>query len=50
MSAELPKLFYGDPSNCIDQLRRMRQKYLQIRKMKSLRIQALVKQAKKGKK
>lgn len=45
MSA-LPKRFYGDPSECVDEMRRMTERAkrdaAQMRRNKSLRIQALV--------
>jgi hypothetical protein len=47
MSADLPKMFYGDPANCIDALRRLREKEKRkaeiARKHKRRRIQWLVK-------
>lgn len=45
----LPSIYYGDPSNCIDALRRARKRAMRDRKHKSARIQALTKQAIKGK-
>ena len=48
----LPIKFYGDPSNCVDELRRLnkqaKRKDERARINKGLRIRALVKQAKRG--
>lgn len=42
----LPRRFYGDPAECVDEMRRLNDKAkrdaAQLRKNKSLRIQALV--------
>lgn len=51
-SCALPSLFYRDPAEAVDEIRRLREvakrKADQTRKNKSRRIQALVKLAMKG--
>ena len=48
----LPRKFYGDPAECVDDLRRLKarakRKAERARINKGLRIRALVKQAKNG--
>jgi hypothetical protein len=48
----LPRRFWGDPADCVDELRRLsefaKRQALRDRRHKSLRIQASVKKAMKG--
>ena len=45
-SKALPRMFYGDPSECVDELRRIREsakrQAMRLRAHKARRIQALV--------
>lgn len=54
MSQALPSKFYGDPSECVDELRKLQQaarKHAERDRLhKGRRIRALVEQAMKGKK